>query len=522
MKDYVWSVANHLVKNNDFSLVQIKEKTDTSHDISNIHIVKNNKREYSYIRLVPVNYLWPNHLKQDMVENEHYAVNLLKQMFGQKMKFLNLYIFQQTPSDEIQQIILQESRKSKKSLELFTGYIDLEAEKIGLPEGTFDQFRMSKDAFMYQFNTTNLQDANQSLDEMKSIEYKRQKEIRSIFNFGKPILTYTFIGINVLLFIIMTIYGGTTDIEVLLNFGAKEAFLISQGEYWRLITAMFLHNGILHFSLNSLALFYLGRVTEQIYGSIRFFWIYLLAGIIGNIFSIIFMPSSIGVGASGAIYGLFGALLYFGYVYPDLFFRTMGKDVISILAINVIFSLAVQNVDMYAHLGGLVGGFLIAALISLPNEKKKTLKLKAASIFTLIIVLAAGWWGLNIREFAANPFIYNHADEALADGDINKAYKIYSNLVENYSDEPYFHYQYANIVLQQGDASSASEHYKKALELNPGMYQVHYQLALIYIFELDYESAIYHLNKALEIKPDYNEALDLLKNINSLQGSINN
>lgn len=522
MRDYVWSVANHLVKNSDFSLVQVKEKTDTSQDISNIHIVKNNKREYIYIRLVPVNYLWPNHLKQDMDENENYAINLLKQMFGQKMKLLNLYIFQQTPSEEIQQLILQESRKTKKSLELFTGYVDLESEQIGLPEGTFTEFKMSKEAFMYQFNTTNLQEASQSLDEMKSIEYKRQKEIKNIFNFGKPILTYTLIGINLLIFLIMTIYGGTDEIDILLDFGAKEAFLISIGEYWRIITAIFLHNGLLHFSLNSLALYYLGKVTEQIYGSFRFFWIYLSAGIVGNIFSIIFMPESIGVGASGAIYGLFGALLYFGYVYPDLFFRTMGKDVITILVINIIFSLAVQNVDMYAHLGGLVGGFLVAAIISLPNEKKRAVRLKIASICTIVIIFAAGWWGLNIREFAANPYIFTEADQALADGDIDKAYQIYSNLVKNYPNVPDFHYQYANIALQLGDSSEAGEHYKKALELNPSMYQAHYKLALVYNFELEYDNAIYHLNKALEIKPDYKEAIDLLKNINSKQNSTNN
>jgi len=520
MRDYIWSVANHLVKNSDFSLVNIKEKTDTSQDIPNLHIIKNNKREYIYIRLVPVNFLWPNHLNNDMVEAENYAVNLLKQMFGQKMRFLNLYIFQQTPSVEIQQLISQEARKTKKSLEFYTGYVDLEYEKIGLPEATFTDFRMNKEAFMYQFNTPNLQDANQSLDEMKSIEYKRQKEIKSIFNFGKPIITYTFLAIIVLIYLLMAIKGGGTDkIAVLLDFGAKEAFLISQGEYWRIITAIFLHNDLLHLSLNGLALYYLGKITEQIYGSLRFFWVYLLAGITGNIFSIIFMPESIGVGASGAIYGLFGALLYFGYVYPDLFFRTMGKDVISILAINVIFSLAVQNVDIYAHLGGLVGGFLVAAIISLPNERKKTIKLKVVSISSLIIILVAGWWGLNIREFEANPYIYTKADEAIADGELDKAYQIYANLTKSYPDEPYFHYQYANIVLQQGDLNTASNHYKIALDLEPSMYEAHYKLALIYNFELEYNSAIYHLNKALEIKPDYKEAMELLNNINSKQGS---
>ena len=97
----------------------------------------------------------------------------------------------------------------------------------------------------------------------------------------------------------------------LIEVGAKYTPLLLDGEWWRLVTTMFIHIGFLHLMMNSLALYFLGTLVERMYGSLRFFGIYVVAGITGSIVSI-WTNLSIGAGASGAIFGLFGALLYFG------------------------------------------------------------------------------------------------------------------------------------------------------------------------------------------------------------------
>lgn len=155
--------------------------------------------------------------------------------------------------------------------------------------------------------------------------------------------------------------GGSTNTLNLIQWGAKYNPLIIEGEWWRLFSAMFLHIGFFHLMMNGLALYFLGTLVERIFGSIRFFFIYMIAGLIGSLASFAFM-GAVSAGASGAIFGCFGALLYFGLIHRELFFRTMGQNVIVILVINLVFGFVVQGIDMGAHLGGLAGGFLAAAL----------------------------------------------------------------------------------------------------------------------------------------------------------------
>src|SRR5690606_2824550 len=129
--------------------------------------------------------------------------------------------------------------------------------------------------------------------------------------------------------------------------------LILEGEWWRFITPIFIHIGFLHLMMNTLALFYISGIVERIFGSIRFFIIYILAGISGTVASFIF-NTHISAGASGAIFGCFGALLYFGYRHPNLFFRTMGVNVFFILGLNLAFGFTVSGVDNAGHIGGLI------------------------------------------------------------------------------------------------------------------------------------------------------------------------
>lgn len=121
------------------------------------------------------------------------------------------------------------------------------------------------------------------------------------------------------MFFLMEVNGGSTNNQTLIKWGAKVNYLIANGEWWRLITPIFLHIGFLHLVMNSIALYYIGPLIEKIFGNSRFFIIYLFAGFSGVFASYLLSPS-LSAGASGAIFGCFGALLYFAWQFPNLFF----------------------------------------------------------------------------------------------------------------------------------------------------------------------------------------------------------
>ncbi len=148
----------------------------------------------------------------------------------------------------------------------------------------------------------------------------------------------------------------------LIAYGAKDNPLILQGQYWRFITPIFLHANALHVGLNMFNLVILGVFLERLFGHLRFLLIYLLTGIIASIASFYFAPQEISVGASGAIFGLVGAYSVFVLVHRQAFPRGGIPALLWLLivvALNLSIGFFVSNVDNYAHIGGLLSGFLL-------------------------------------------------------------------------------------------------------------------------------------------------------------------
>jgi membrane associated rhomboid family serine protease len=158
---------------------------------------------------------------------------------------------------------------------------------------------------------------------------------------------------------------------------------IAEGEYYRLITAMFLQYGLLHLALNMWALWVLGRVLEGILGPARFLALYLTAGIGGNVAAYLFSrPEVATAGASGAIFGLFAALF--------IVFRKMGRDtsaVLPILVINLVFTFTVSGISIAGHLGGLVVGALVALGMAYAPQARRVL-FQSGTVFAVLVVLA--------------------------------------------------------------------------------------------------------------------------------------
>jgi rhomboid protease GluP len=185
------------------------------------------------------------------------------------------------------------------------------------------------------------------------------------------------------------------DGETLFAFGAKFGPAIAGGQWWRLVTAGFLHGGLLHILMNCWVLFDLGAQVEEIYGGARMLTIYFVANIAGFYVSYLWRPESISVGASAALFGLVGAMLAVGTRYRS----TLGSAVRSVymryLVYLLLFSL-LPGIDMAAHIGGLIGGFGVGYLAGTPHYEGEKLerfwKVSAVIAVLLTVICFLKWY----------------------------------------------------------------------------------------------------------------------------------
>jgi rhomboid protease GluP len=176
--------------------------------------------------------------------------------------------------------------------------------------------------------------------------------------------SWAILAINCAVWLAMELAGGSTNPRTLIAFGAKVNGLIVQGEYWRLLTPVFLHIGLTHLVFNGFAILSFGRLAEMMYGHGRFLAIYLVSGITGATFSYL-LSRGLSAGASGAIFGVAGALGVFfarNRDVPGVAGQLPG--ILLLLAINGGYGMLDPRIDNWGHLGGLVGGVSLAMWLS--------------------------------------------------------------------------------------------------------------------------------------------------------------
>ena len=183
-----------------------------------------------------------------------------------------------------------------------------------------------------------------------------------IINFYKknPV-TSTLLTIMIVYFIFLTLNGGSTNIETLVKYGAFFPPLIRAGnQYYRFITSIFMHIGIMHIFFNGYALYIFGPQLERLMGAKKYLLFFLLTGIGGNIATFFFNFTSVSAGASGSLFGLFGAFLYLVHRHRDMVTPEGRQSIIRLLVINLILTIAVPSISVTAHLGGLIIGYLLS------------------------------------------------------------------------------------------------------------------------------------------------------------------
>lgn len=208
-----------------------------------------------------------------------------------------------------------------------------------------------------------------------------QQRMRLSLPMARPRAVYALLAINVLMYGVSLLLASRLPALVVINgqrydaftaalyyLGAKENGAINVGQWWRLLTPMALHGGLMHLLFNSWALYALGADAERVYGTARFLALYLLAGLAGSIASYVFNAQSLSVGASGAIFGLLGALAAFSYISRSLIgpeaARMQLGQMATLAAINLALGFAVPNIDNSAHIGGLIVGGLVGLAVA--------------------------------------------------------------------------------------------------------------------------------------------------------------
>lgn len=278
-----------------------------------------------------------------------------------------------------------------------------------------------------------------------------------------PYFTYALLAINVVVFALATLAGGTDDQEVLLDFGAMFGPLISDGEYWRLFTAMFLHSGPMHLGVNGLVLFIFGGMMERSYGHARFLLIYILAGLSGSVASYLFNSVAIGAGASGAIFGVIGALAAFFLIQQGAFGKQAQNSLIAVLiivSINLFMGLSSSGIDNWAHLGGLVAGFILGLTLS-PHYRLSQSMFGYSTIVNTTSSLIMKWWVVPVTLAVLVVGVI------LADGRL--------------PDNLYTHYFRAERHYQRGEYNQAMNELEQALGFELPAAEAHLLRGKLYV-----------------------------------------
>jgi membrane associated rhomboid family serine protease len=184
----------------------------------------------------------------------------------------------------------------------------------------------------------------------------------SFLQTGQPVVTMALIGVNVLVYLITVAQGaginspGGSLFEKWALFGPA----VANGDWWRLLTAAFLHGSILHIGLNMFVLYLVGGAVESYMGSVRYLALYAVSGLAGSAGALVVDPTQVTVGASGAIYGIFGALLIIEYSQTG----SLAGQAMTLIAINLALSFTIPGISWGGHVGGLIGGILATVAIS--------------------------------------------------------------------------------------------------------------------------------------------------------------
>ena len=305
--------------------------------------LENLDEDYKIVRIV-IRYIHNDEqYKFDVFKTNRILKKIRKKTLSFKLNTLSIFLdlggsvnLDEFKSDNITAVEVHEENEVKKNKLLKSIFPDL-SKKL----------KFSEDGVALFVKVTN---------DINTHNKKDQEKVADVFSPKKPVVTYALILINVFMFLFPLINGTT---EEFYNLFASYGPFVKMGDYYRLLTAAFMHANIAHLIFNMYALWIIGMQLESFIGKWRYLVVYLFSAISGSLLSVIVTPNAVSVGASGAIFGLLGALLYFGYHYRVYLGTVIKSQIIPLIVINLLLGFMVPGIDNAAHIGGLIGGTLI-------------------------------------------------------------------------------------------------------------------------------------------------------------------
>ncbi|TNF98377.1 MAG: rhomboid family intramembrane serine protease [Gammaproteobacteria bacterium] len=239
-------------------------------------------------------------------------------------------------------------------------------------------------------------------------------------NCPRVLITPVIFGLNIAVFIFMLLEGVGVmgdSMDLYIRYGANFGPLTKDDQWWRLLTSMFLHFGILHLVFNMWALWDAGRLTERLYGNFHFLWIYIFSGLFGSLSSLYWNNDDVvSVGASGAVFGVFGALMAYlvvqKYSVPVQLLRRLMNSAIFFIGFSLFYGFTKSGIDNAAHVGGMLSGFILGVLLAKPLGERTRYSFKMALAFLGSVVIC-----FFAIQFASPP-AYNYQAQKEADTSI--------------------------------------------------------------------------------------------------------
>lgn len=372
----IMKLLHYFITNQNYSPIIIKGVEDEIW-------LENKNNEYSIIRIVTRHMHNNEQFKYDLLKTKHITKQIKRKLLDFSMNMLSIYT-------DVQYVDDIEDSKDKK----FINTIVQNEEDLINNEIISKAYKNIKDNMNFteeDFELVGKITRDISEKNIKEAE-KREKFMKS----KKPILTYFLIIINLIVFALMYVYGnGSEDLDTLIKFGANYTPLVKSGEYYRIITSAFLHIGAMHLIFNMYALYVAGSQIEYIYGKVKYIFIYLISAIMGSLFTIALSGDNVvSAGASGAIFGLFGSLLYFGYNYRGYMGNALISQIVPVVILNLFIGFSNPNIGNAAHIGGLIGGYLISMVLgaNIDDENKNKINGIIISIILTAFMIYIGFY----------------------------------------------------------------------------------------------------------------------------------
>lgn len=245
-------------------------------------------------------------------------------------------------------------------------YINAKEEKDIL-ENKVINYNFSDIANNFQFNENGLHLFVKITNDINQKNREEAIKNEDIFAPKRVFLTYIILGILIFIYLLGFVFGQLNMID---RFALYGPFIRNYHEYYRLITGAFLHGSIIHLASNCYALYIVGKQIESFYGKTKFLYIYFFSLLCGSLLSMA-LSENPSVGASGAIFGLMGSLLYFGYYYRVYIGSTWKNNILPVIVANLALGFLIPGIDYLGHIGGLIGGILASMTVGLKYKRTK-------------------------------------------------------------------------------------------------------------------------------------------------------